>query len=200
MIDAVITSIHSLSSMISSFVDSIMLSYPSWTGFRKYLLLNFAAFLVIVRNISFAVCAIFLLSIVCFMNVLVCKLECKTILFGVKGFYIISLIFANFGHMESLMKLATIVDHYPESVLVIRQQTEQRLPAHAHHKGQLLLVFGGIAYLQTREKDFYIPSNHYIWIPKHYSHNLMFNSQDLYIVNIYFPSMNDSGFYEELGI
>ena len=200
MIDPVIMSIHTLSNMISSFVDRIMLSYPSWPDHRRYLLLNFAAFLVIVRNISIAACVIFLLSIVCFMNVLICKLQCKIILFAMKRFYIISLIFANFGHMESLMKLATIVDHYPESVLVIRQQTEQRLPAHAHHKCQLLLVFGGIAYLQTREKDFYIPSNHYIWIPKHYSHNLMFNSQDLYIVNIYFPSMNDNGFYDELGI
>lgn len=102
--------------------------------------------------------------------------------------------------MESLTELATIVDHYPESVLVIRQQTEQQLPAHAHDKGQLLLVFGGIAYLQTAEKDFYIPSNHYIWIPKQYSHNLMFNAQDLYIINIYFPSIDDHGFYDELGI
>jgi hypothetical protein len=72
--------------------------------------------------------------------------------------------------------------------------------AHQHDKAQLLLVFGGIAYLQTEEKDFYIPSNHYIWIPKNYPHNLMFNAQDLYIINIYFPGESSDRFYDELGI
>lgn len=116
------------------------------------------------------------------------------------SFYIISLIFAIFGQMEIFNQLINIVDQNPESILVIRQQTEQRLPSHQHDKAQLLLVYGGIAYLQTNEKDFYIPSNHYIWIPKNYPHNLMFNTQDLYIINLYFPSDGVSGFYDELGI
>jgi len=115
-------------------------------------------------------------------------------------FYIISLIFVIFGHMEILSQLINIVDQNPDSILVMRQQTEQQLPSHQHDKAQLLLVYGGIAYLQTEQKDFYIPSNHYIWIPKNYPHNLMFNSQDLYIINIYFPGGNESGFYDELGI
>ena len=99
-----------------------------------------------------------------------------------------------------LKKLIKSVDQNPTSILVMRQQTEQRLPSHQHDKAQLLLVFGGIAYLQTDEKDFYIPSNHYIWIPKKYPHNLMFNTQDLYIINIYFPGRSMGGFYDEMGI
>ena len=102
--------------------------------------------------------------------------------------------------MEILKQLISTVDQNPDSILVMRQQTEQRLPSHQHDKAQLLLVFGGIAYLQTNEKDFYIPSNHYIWIPKNYPHNLMFNTQDLYIINIYFPGGSSGGFYNELGI
>lgn len=102
--------------------------------------------------------------------------------------------------MKILNQLINIVDQNPESILVMRQQTEQRLPSHRHDKAQLLLVYGGIAYLQTDEKDFYIPSNHYIWIPKNYPHNLMFNTQDLYIINIYFPLKRVKGFYDELGI
>ncbi|WP_104382628.1 AraC family transcriptional regulator [Sphingobacterium sp. HMA12] len=102
--------------------------------------------------------------------------------------------------MEVLSQLINIVDQNPESILVMRQQTEQRLPAHQHDKAQLLLVYGGIAYLQTDTKDFYIPSNHYIWIPKNYPHNLMFNTQDLYIINIYFPDEKADSFYDELGI
>ncbi|WP_293943664.1 MULTISPECIES: AraC family transcriptional regulator [unclassified Sphingobacterium] len=103
--------------------------------------------------------------------------------------------------MEYVSELSKTIDQYPESILVMRQQIEQKLPAHQHAKGQLLLVFGGIAYLQTLERDFYIPSNHYIWIPGDYAHNLMYNAQDLHIINIYFPAADDDGaFYKELGI
>lgn len=102
--------------------------------------------------------------------------------------------------MEILEQLRSSVDRNPDSILVMRQQTEQRLPSHEHDKAQLLLVFGGIAYLQTAEKDYYIPSNHYIWIPENYSHNLMFNTQDLFIINIYFPGERWDDFYTELGI
>ena len=35
---------------------------------------------------------------------------------------------------------------------------------------------------------------------KNYSHNLMFNTQDLYIINIYFPDEKADSFYDELGI
>lgn len=102
--------------------------------------------------------------------------------------------------MDFLQQLVGSVDRNPDTILVVRQQIEQRLPSHQHDKAQLLLVFGGIAYLQTAEKDFYIPAHHYIWIPQNYPHNLMFNTQDLHIINIYFPEENPSGFYSELGI
>ncbi|MFS4428642.1 helix-turn-helix domain-containing protein [Chryseobacterium sp. S90] len=102
--------------------------------------------------------------------------------------------------MEILKQLLDSVDQNPDSILVVRQQTEQQMPPHQHNKAQLLLVFGGIAYLKTAEKDFYIPSSHYIWIPRKYPHNLMFNTQDLYIINIYFPEEKSDGFYNELGI
>ncbi len=102
--------------------------------------------------------------------------------------------------MKTLNQLINSVDQNPESILVMRQQTEQRLPAHQHDKAQLLLVYGGIAYLQTKEKDYYIPSNHYIWIPQNYLHNLKFNTKDLSIINIYFPKEKIDGFYDELGI
>lgn len=102
--------------------------------------------------------------------------------------------------MKTLQQLLDSVDQNPGTILVMRQQTEQRLSSHQHDKAQLLLVFGGMAYLQTEEKDFYIPSNHYIWIPSNYPHNLMFNTQDLYIINIYFPRESSGEFYDELGI
>lgn len=102
--------------------------------------------------------------------------------------------------MKMLSQLIYDVDQNRDSILVMRQQTEQRLPSHQHNKAQLLLVYGGMAYLQTRERDLYIPSHHYIWIPADYPHNLMFNTQDLYIINIYFPHQTAGSFYDELGI
>lgn len=104
--------------------------------------------------------------------------------------------------MSSFSELIEKVDAYPASILVLRQQWEQKLPVHKHEKGQLLLVFGGMANLRTKEKDFYIPLNHYIWMPKKYSHSLMFNTQDLHIINIYFPEDEhfNHPFYNDLGI
>lgn len=104
--------------------------------------------------------------------------------------------------MDDIKEWDDKIDAYGDSIMVLRQQLEQRLPPHQHKKGQLLLVFGGIAYLQTEEKDYYIPSNHYVWIPGRYVHSLMFNAQDLHIVNIYFPADDQfyDLFYSELGI
>ncbi|MDQ1803346.1 AraC family transcriptional regulator [Chryseobacterium sp. CKR4-1] len=104
--------------------------------------------------------------------------------------------------MKTIKEVREKVDAHPASILMIRQQWEQRLPMHRHQKGQLLLVIGGMAKLRTKEKDLYIPRSHYIWMPKMYSHNLMFNSKDLDIINIYFPEEEkfNHPFYDDLGI
>jgi len=88
--------------------------------------------------------------------IVILRLLHSKIIQGTKlSLYIISLIFAIFGHMEILSQLIKIVDQHPDSIVMMRQQTEQRLPAHQHDKAQLLLVYGGIAYLQTDAKDFW---------------------------------------------
>lgn len=104
--------------------------------------------------------------------------------------------------MKNIKEVREKVDAHPASILMIRQQWEQKLPMHRHQKAQLLLVIGGMAKLRTKEKDLYIPRNHYIWMPKMYSHNLMFNSKDLDIINIYFPEEEKfkHSFYDDLGI
>lgn len=104
--------------------------------------------------------------------------------------------------MNFLHYLSESVDKYPNSIFVIKQHIDQELALHSHEKGQLLLVFGGIAYLQTEEIDYYIPSHHYIWIPKLQPHRILFNSKDLYIQNIYFSDEHDleNSFYDTLGI
>lgn len=114
----------------------------------------------------------------------------------------ISLFLANFGHMDYLHHISESIDRYNDSIFVMNQQIENEIALHAHEKGQLLLVFGGIAYLQTDTTDYYIPSHHYIWIPKSQSHRILFKTKDLYIQNIYFVDENDleHPFYNKLGI
>lgn len=105
--------------------------------------------------------------------------------------------------MDDIIKMDDTIDKHGNSIIILRQQLEQRFPFHTHKKGQLLLVYGGIAYLKTQQKDYYIPANHYVWIPQGYIHSLMFNSNDLQIINIYFPVTDkivDYDFYRELGI
>lgn len=94
------------------------------------------------------------------------------------------------------------IDTYVESIFVLRQQIEQRFQMHSHKKAQLLLITGGLAILQTKEKDYYIPINHFIWIPKNFFHNLKFTANNLELINIYFPDEDHyrSPFYAELGI
>lgn len=114
----------------------------------------------------------------------------------------ISLILANFGHMNYLEHLSENIDRHRDSVFIMNQQIECEIPLHQHDKGQLLLVFGGIAYLQTDTTDYYIPSHYYIWIPKQQPHRILFNTKDLYIQNIYFVDEDDTAnpFYNQLGI
>lgn len=104
--------------------------------------------------------------------------------------------------MDYLHNLSKNVDRHDGSILVINQQVENEIALHAHNKGQLLLVFGGIAYLQTDTANYYIPSRHYIWIPKGQYHRILFKTKDLYIQNIYFVDEADleHPFYQELGI
>lgn len=114
----------------------------------------------------------------------------------------ISLFLSNFGQMNYLNYLSENIDSLDASIFVMNQQIENEIPLHSHERGQLLLVFGGIAYLQTDTTNYYIPSHHYIWIPKLQPHRILFNTKDLHIQNIYFVDENDleHPFYQKLGI
>ncbi|MGL4779579.1 MAG: AraC family transcriptional regulator [Bacteroidales bacterium] len=104
--------------------------------------------------------------------------------------------------MDYITNLSKNIDSHKDSIVILRQQIDCEAPLHEHDKGQLLLVFGGIAYLQTDTTNYYIPSNYYIWIPKSQSHRILFNAKDLNILNIYFTDEMDLShpFYNTLGI
>ncbi|SHF36801.1 AraC family transcriptional regulator [Pedobacter caeni] len=104
--------------------------------------------------------------------------------------------------MITLKEFEKEIDLYDETIYMMKEQLEHRFPPHYHLKAQLLLVSGGMAYLKTADQEYYIPSQHYVWIPKGVVHHVKFNTKELTIFNIYFPdeSQSPTGFYEELGI
>ncbi len=56
--------------------------------------------------------------------------------------------------MDSLRQLINRVDQQPDSILVMRQQTEQRLPAHQHDKAQLLMMYGVLRICRPTKRIF----------------------------------------------
>lgn len=110
--------------------------------------------------------------------------------------------FTYFSQMDLLKKFEAEIDLHKDAIYIMKEQLEHRFPAHKHNKGQLLLVSGGMAYLKTLEKEYYIPSQHYVWIPKGMMHNVKFNTGELTILNIYFKDEPVSAYphYDKLGI
>lgn len=108
---------------------------------------------------------------------------------------IFSLMIVTEEHLKEL-------DQQPESVYVLHEKVERELPFHQHKKGQLTYTEGGIAYLYTKDKTYFIPARHYIWVPKGLVHFLRLRHPATVIRNLYFYAEDDNRdtFYSKLGI
>lgn len=105
--------------------------------------------------------------------------------------------------MKILQEAERDIDQFPQSIYIMREQLEHRFPPHKHNKSQILLVSGGIAYLKTKEREYYIPAQHYVWIPKGMVHNVKSNTSEIVLLNIYFyeeEADQQYHFMKELGI
>jgi AraC-like DNA-binding protein len=93
------------------------------------------------------------------------------------------------------------IDRIPESVYVMYEQNEFRLPQHSHHKGQLIYIEGGVAYIHLIEKTLIIPARHYVWIPKGMKHFVEMH-RSVVIISIYFYADDDDDhpFFNKGGI
>ncbi|MBW2960240.1 helix-turn-helix domain-containing protein [Mesonia aestuariivivens] len=75
----------------------------------------------------------------------------------------------------------------PNSFFVYHTKIEERLPMHSHVKHQLSYVEGGVAFLNTRNKSYFFPARHFIWIPAGREHNVTSRTSVKIIRNIFFP-------------
>jgi AraC-like DNA-binding protein len=90
----------------------------------------------------------------------------------------------------------------PKSIYVVHEKMERRLPLHMHTKSQLTYVDGGIAYVYTENKTYFIPARHYVWIPKGLPHYLKVRNSATITRNLYFYTEDDftDPFYGKFGI
>ncbi|SEJ42765.1 transcriptional regulator, AraC family [Dyadobacter koreensis] len=94
------------------------------------------------------------------------------------------------------------IDRNPASNYVLHDRMENRFPFHHHQKGQLTYVEGGIAYLNTKDKAYFIPARHFIWIPPGLEHFVHQKKNSSIVRNLYFavPEKISDEFYERMGI
>ncbi|HMR18962.1 MAG TPA: AraC family transcriptional regulator [Sphingobacterium sp.] len=72
---------------------------------------------------------------------------------------------------------------------------------HAHVKGQFLYTEGGVVYLKTATKSYFLPARHYIWIPSGVRHSIHPSSSNVIMRNLYFPKFEtDTAFYDRINI
>ncbi|MFV8324806.1 helix-turn-helix domain-containing protein [Flavobacterium sp. ZS1P14] len=75
------------------------------------------------------------------------------------------------------------------------------IPNHKHEKAQMLYSEGGIVYVTTETKTYFLPARHFIWIPGGTEHSIHPNSENVMMRNLYFPiDSNDLSFYGKEGI
>ena len=71
---------------------------------------------------------------------------------------------------------------------VIHSKVEEKLPIHSHDKHQMCYIEGGIAFLNTPDKSYFLPARHFLWIPAGIAHNVISRTSVRMVHNIYFPT------------
>jgi len=78
---------------------------------------------------------------------------------------------------------------------------ELLIPTHSHEKDQFLYTEGGIVYVTTESRNYFLPARHFMWIPAGVKHSIHPSSEDVIMRNLYFPKEKaDISFYKSEGI
>lgn len=95
-----------------------------------------------------------------------------------------------------------VINKHPDSVFVMHEESEKFMPLHAHAKGQLSYVEGGIAYITIESKTFVVPARHYFWIPRGIKHVLRVGYSATILRSLYFYKSDDGDnpYYSKFGI
>ncbi|UII25386.1 AraC family transcriptional regulator [Fulvivirga maritima] len=80
------------------------------------------------------------------------------------------------------------VDNDSEAYFVHHNKAEEMLPMHQHEKHQLSYIEGGVAFLNTSEKSYFLPARHFLWIPAGTKHNVTSRTSVKMVHNFYIPT------------
>lgn len=96
----------------------------------------------------------------------------------------------------------TDVDAFDDSIYCLHSlMGSNQIEEHLHKKGQFLYTEGGVVFLKTSEKSYFLPARHYIWIPAGIKHSIHPSSSHVVMRNLYFPKYEtDSEFYDKINI
>ncbi len=96
----------------------------------------------------------------------------------------------------------TSVDRSPDSIYCHHDiMGEEFIRSHWHTKGQFLYTEGGIVFVNTGSKSFFLPARHYMWIAPETEHSIHPSSSQVVMRNLYFPiPKDDDPFYRRTAI
>ncbi|MFZ4863775.1 helix-turn-helix domain-containing protein [Sphingobacterium sp. Mn56C] len=96
----------------------------------------------------------------------------------------------------------TEVDAFPDSIYCHHAlMGNSYVEEHLHEKGQFLYTEGGVVFLRTADKSYFLPARHYIWIPAGTAHSIHPSSSNVIMRNLYFPKFaTDSTFFDTVNI
>ncbi len=95
------------------------------------------------------------------------------------------------------------VDRYPDEFYVIHSGIEKSFPIHSHRKHQIYYLEGGIAFFNTPTASYFVPAQHFLWIPAGMEHYITFRTTVKMVHNIYIPSslpINNDELWQKAGI
>lgn len=96
----------------------------------------------------------------------------------------------------------TEVDKIPGSIYCMHNlMGENDIAPHTHQKGQFLYTEGGVVYVVTDKKTYFLPARHYMWIAPGVLHSIHSGSADVMMRNLYFPAeAGEDSFYTQTAI
>lgn len=96
----------------------------------------------------------------------------------------------------------TEVDAFEESIYCHHAlMGDSYIGEHVHSKGQFLYTEGGVVFLKTSSKSYFLPARHYIWIPAGVKHSIHPSSSHVVMRNLYFPTYDtDTDFFSKINI
>lgn len=96
----------------------------------------------------------------------------------------------------------TEVDSFDDSIYCHHAMMREKvITDHKHKKGQFLYTEGGVVFLKTEQKSYFLPARHYIWIPAGTLHSIHPSSPQVIMRNLYFPRFEtDTIFFDKVHI